>query len=178
VPHLGIISFTAFWYAFLLPRHSLPSANSWTIVTCLRLCCYVQKLLVDGLTRLSLRFTPSLWALEAGWPVDGFSSSTTPHHTPHPVHTLSQLTLRLMSVSRRCWFHADCGFSGRKTDSPHVSTMYRLRILTPIQRSLSNTRLPLQTNSLSFFFHRTPKPKICCTTSCTTATQHRALQVP
>ena len=96
--------------------------------------------------------------------------------SPHAVQTLPQLTLWLTSVSDAL-VPCQTRLLGQ-TNSTHVSTTYRLRISTPIQRSLSNTRLPLQTSSLSFFFfHRTPKPKICRTTSCTTATQHRALRV-
>ena len=48
-----------------------------------------------------------------------------------------------------------------KTNSTHVSTVYRLRISTPIQRSLSNTRQPLQSSRPAFpHFHTIiPQPR-------------------
>jgi hypothetical protein len=51
------------------------------------------------------------------------------------------------------------GFSGRNSNSTHISTVYRLRISTPIQRSLSNTRQPLCTNLFHFstFPHTIPQ---------------------
>jgi len=38
------------------------------------------------------------WRLAALWTASRTSSTSPHHHTPHPVHTLSQLTLWLMSV--------------------------------------------------------------------------------